>query len=892
MSPVFLSYKRVDDAARAKEVRARLEALGLDIFQDVDMSAGEFFPTILNKRIRAAAAVLVLWSKSSIDSHWVVSEAQKGLEQAKLVGVAFDRDITKEMPMPFNGIQTPDLSDWIENGSKADHHGWRSVLKALGGLCNRPLAEIAAILEAGTPETKADFVRNHSDDPFAASLAAELKAEKLYEFEMQANRLKQLAEKRLANEVRRVNQLRGQLVGMMDAALAGGTYPQLDVKHEIHKVLNPYDADQSPDATLGKRGRRVLVEEIARMKSEIGDLRNAAAAGESARAESDSQRLVIAGLEKQVRQASRPATWLMAAAAILGVGVVWLAIDRFGRSDLIPANVANAERQKIQEQLNSATKQLSDSNTANSRMSEQVSETGKKLDAAEKTVAALTREKLELSSKFEDVTANLGNAKGALDPLAQQLETANSKVVSLTKERDGLSGKLTEAAASLGKATTALDSLTKKYETASTSVQTLAKERDGLSGKLTEAAANLDKTATALDSLTKKYETVSASVQTLAKERDGLAGKLSETTANLGKATTTLDSLTKKYETANASVQTLAKERDGLAGKLTETAANLDKTTTALDLLTKKYETANGSVETLTKQLTAATTRLDIANKTAADKQKLADQFGEANSKLEAKIASISQQPTADTARAASESRCDELAAYDTDPDLPANARRPADQTKLGGVTPQEAIDTCIAALNAQPKSARRILLQLARSYIRLGNGARGNDQSLATSSYLTAVMLARQAARLGSTQADVMLGYIFGGNLNTPRFTLIDTPNYPYALTRLEASAAAKHPFGLLYAGSYLTWPGCSQNALPSAPEKGMQYIREAQEKNIAAAYYAEGYYWYFAPPGVKNTDWALKMFDTASKMNFKEADAFLGSTPPKPGPCPMKFF
>jgi hypothetical protein len=787
MSPVFLSYKRVDDAARAKVVRARLEALGLDIFQDVDMSAGEFFPTILNKRIRAATAVLVLWSKSSIDSHWVVSEAQKGLEQAKLVAVAFDRDITREMPMPFNGIQTPDLSDWIETGSKADHDGWRSVLKALGGLCNRPLAEIANILESGTPETKADFVRNHPNDPFAVGLAAELKAAKLYEFEQQANRLKHLAEKQLAEEVRRMNRLRSQLVGMMDAALAGGTYPQLDVKHEIHKVLNPYDANL-PEAALGKRGRRALVEEIARMRSEIGDLRNAAAVAESAKAESDGQ---ITDLERQVRQGSRPATWLMAAAVILGIGVVWLANDRFDRKDLIPATVADAERQKIQDQLDSATKQLNTANVANRRVSEEASETTRKLDAAEKMVAALTKKRLEL------------------DPLAQQLEMANSKVVSLTREKDDL------------------------------------------------------------------------------------LGKIAETTEKLGKTSAASDALAKKHEAVSASIETLTKEKDGISGKLNETTANLVKTTAALDSLTKKYETASGSVDTLTKQLTAAAAKLEIANKTASDKQKLADQSSEAYSKLEAKIASISQQQVTDTARAASESRCDEFMAYDTDPDLPANAKRPADQAKLGGITPQEAIDTCFAALSAQPKSAsRRILLQLARSYIRLGNGARGTDQPLATSSYSTAVMLARQAALLGSAQADVMLGYIFGGNLNTPRFTFIDTPNYPYALARLEASAAAKHPFGLLYAGSYLTWPECSHNTLPSTPEQGMKYIREAQEKNVAAAYYAEGYYFYFAPPGVKNTDWALKMFDKASKMNFKEADAFLGSTPPKSGLCPTKIF
>jgi predicted nuclease with TOPRIM domain len=896
MSPVFLSYKRVDDAARAKVVRDRLEALGLEIFQDVDMSAGTDFHTDLNKRIRAATAVLVLWSRSSIDSRWVLAEAKKGLELDKLVAVGFDRDITKEVPMPFNGIQTPDLSDWIENGSKADHHGWRSVLKALGGLSNRPLVEIANIREAGTPEAKADFVRDHPNDPFAASFAAELKAATLYEFEQEANRHKQLAERQLANEIRRMNQLRSQLAGMTDAAVAAGNYPKFDVKQEIHKVLNRYDADQSPDAPLGKRGRKALLEEIARMSSEIGDLRNAAAAAESAKAESDDQKLVIADLEKQVRQGSRPAAWLMAAAVILGVSAGF-AIDRYNRQDSIPVSVADAERKKVQDQLNFATQQLSAANVENRRVSNEATETSRKLDAAEKTLTALTRENHELSDKFANMTASLDSARGAVSPLNQQLETANGTVTSLTKEKGELSGKLAETTANLVKAMAALDLLTKKHEATGSSLDTLTGERDGLSGRL-------GKTVAALDSLNKQYETASRSIDTLTKERDGLSGKLTETTASLVKATAAFDSLAKKHDAANGTVDTLTKEKDGLSGKLTETTASLVKATAALDSLTKKYEAVSKSIDTLTREkdglsgkLTETTASLIKASAAFDSLAKKHDAANGAVDTLTKEKKQLQDQLTSsqylDGARAANETQCDEFMAYDTDPDLPANARRPGDQTKLGGATPQDAVDTCFAALTALPKSvARRVLLQLARSYIRLGNGPRATDQPLATRAFSTAVMLARQAARLGSTQADVMLGYIYGGLMNTSKFTLIDTPNYPYAFARFEASAAAKHPFALLYAGSYLTWPGCSENMLSSDPEKGLRYIREAQEKNIAAAYYAEGYFWYFAPPGVKQTEWARKMFEKASTMNFKEADAFLGMTPPKPASCPMKFF
>jgi len=239
--------------------------------------------------------------------------------------------------------------------------------------------------------------------------------------------------------------------------------------------------------------------------------------------------------------------------------------------------------------------------------------------------------------------------------------------------------------------------------------------------------------------------------------------------------------------------------------------------------------------------------------------------------------------------------KCDELAAYDTDSDLAASAKRPANQNKLG--TPADIMDNCLGALSSLPREAsRRIFVELSRGYILQANAFRKkNDQEAATSSYTIAVALTMLSSRLGSAQAEMLLGYIFSGSLNVPKLKYVfpNTPDYSYAWNRFEASAKANNPYGMLYAGSYLVWPGCSQNLAPSAPEKGLQYFRQAQDKKLAAAYFAEGYYWHFGAPGVKRDPArAVGFFEKAKSLDFAEADAFLSKPPPKPEACPRVIF
>jgi hypothetical protein len=77
MASVFLSYDR-DDAAKARPLAAALEKAGHSVWWDLRVRGGAQFSKVIEEALQAADAVVVLWSKNSVDSAWVRDEAAAG----------------------------------------------------------------------------------------------------------------------------------------------------------------------------------------------------------------------------------------------------------------------------------------------------------------------------------------------------------------------------------------------------------------------------------------------------------------------------------------------------------------------------------------------------------------------------------------------------------------------------------------------------------------------------------------------------------------------------------------------------------------------------------------------------------------------------------------------
>ncbi|HET7606606.1 MAG TPA: TIR domain-containing protein [Sphingomicrobium sp.] len=89
MARIFLSYAR-EDAAAAQMAAAALEQGGHEVWWDHQLRAGSRFSWDIDAALKRAEAVVVLWSKASVESAWVQDEAAEGLEGSRLVPVALD----------------------------------------------------------------------------------------------------------------------------------------------------------------------------------------------------------------------------------------------------------------------------------------------------------------------------------------------------------------------------------------------------------------------------------------------------------------------------------------------------------------------------------------------------------------------------------------------------------------------------------------------------------------------------------------------------------------------------------------------------------------------------------------------------------------------------------
>jgi adenylate cyclase len=149
MTDVFISYAR-STAAQAQQVADALRALGYGVWRDDELPAHRAYGEVIEERLKAARAVVVIWSAEAVKSQWVQSEADLAREAGKLVQLSLD---AARLPMPFDRIQCADLSGW--NGDPAAA-GWRKVAASVAELIagSAPAPGPAASARATPPVRK------------------------------------------------------------------------------------------------------------------------------------------------------------------------------------------------------------------------------------------------------------------------------------------------------------------------------------------------------------------------------------------------------------------------------------------------------------------------------------------------------------------------------------------------------------------------------------------------------------------------------------------------------------------------------------------------------------------------------------------------------------------
>jgi serine/threonine protein kinase len=116
MADVFLSYAHADHQFVAQLVE-HFRKNGISCFWDKELEPGVRWNPTLETQLNAATSVIVVWSKISYNSEFVMSEANRGLEAGKLFQVSLDGS---RVPLGFDGRQYVKVDTYADFCSNKD----------------------------------------------------------------------------------------------------------------------------------------------------------------------------------------------------------------------------------------------------------------------------------------------------------------------------------------------------------------------------------------------------------------------------------------------------------------------------------------------------------------------------------------------------------------------------------------------------------------------------------------------------------------------------------------------------------------------------------------------------------------------------------------------------
>ena len=121
---IFISYCREERAA-ARHFSECFAREGFSVWWDAVLRSGQTFDEVIEEQLRAAKAVIVLWSPRSVTSRWVRAEATLADRGNKLVPVIIE---PCNLPIIFELTHAADLSGW--NGDTSEP-AWQTLVHDL-----------------------------------------------------------------------------------------------------------------------------------------------------------------------------------------------------------------------------------------------------------------------------------------------------------------------------------------------------------------------------------------------------------------------------------------------------------------------------------------------------------------------------------------------------------------------------------------------------------------------------------------------------------------------------------------------------------------------------------------------------------------------------------------
>ncbi|MDH3530673.1 MAG: toll/interleukin-1 receptor domain-containing protein [Acidobacteriota bacterium] len=124
MNEIFISYAH-EDSGVARNLANALMKSRIPVWWDPDIQIGQPYAPAIKAALGRVSAVVVLWSRSSVGSDWVIDEARTGLNRGVLLPVLID-NVTP--PYEFAALDCANLIGWAPN---KPHTEFEQIRKAL-----------------------------------------------------------------------------------------------------------------------------------------------------------------------------------------------------------------------------------------------------------------------------------------------------------------------------------------------------------------------------------------------------------------------------------------------------------------------------------------------------------------------------------------------------------------------------------------------------------------------------------------------------------------------------------------------------------------------------------------------------------------------------------------
>jgi len=165
MADIFLSYASVD-LERIRPLVKILEEQGWSVWWDRRIPPGKTWHQVIQQALDESKCVVVIWSQQSIQSDWVITEAEEGKDRQALIPVLIDN---VKAPLAFRRIQAARLINWHGESS---HLELGMLFEAIETIVGKPEKTQEAVRVEQRPEkplpSSSQALETHLNPPLIA----------------------------------------------------------------------------------------------------------------------------------------------------------------------------------------------------------------------------------------------------------------------------------------------------------------------------------------------------------------------------------------------------------------------------------------------------------------------------------------------------------------------------------------------------------------------------------------------------------------------------------------------------------------------------------------------------------------------------------------------------